>query len=61
MLPDRVHNGDMTQVWPVFRRNLPFLKPFLAQTALRIAAKVVKFRRENGAVLRLVRFGFLIR
>jgi uncharacterized protein len=37
-----------TQIGPVFRRKLPFQAPFTAQTALRIDAKAVKFRRENS-------------
>ncbi len=31
----------------VFKWELSVLAPFLVQTALRIEAKVVKFRREN--------------
>jgi hypothetical protein len=44
----------MTQVRLVFRKKLPFLVPLLAQTALRIDAKVFKIRRENDSVLWLV-------
>jgi DNA-binding transcriptional LysR family regulator len=38
---------------------LLFQAPFVAQTALRIDAKAIKFRRENGSVLRIVRLDLL--
>jgi hypothetical protein len=43
-----------THVGPVFKKELPFQAPFIAQTALRIDAKVVKFRRANSLSLWLV-------
>jgi hypothetical protein len=54
-LPDRA----TTQIEPVFRRELPFQTPFIAQTALRIDAKAIKFRRENCLILWLVWLNFL--
>jgi hypothetical protein len=59
MLPDRVHNGDLTEIGLVFRRKLAFLAPVLAQTALRIDAEAVKFRRKNSFSLWLVWLDFL--
>jgi ABC-type branched-subunit amino acid transport system ATPase component len=38
---------------------LPFQAPFIAQTALRIDAKAVKFRRENCLLIWLVWLDFL--
>jgi hypothetical protein len=42
------------QIRLVFKRELPFLAPFLAQMALEIEAKTVKFRCENYLILWLV-------